>query len=148
MVRQVVLFFTVAASLVAFTYSADARSRHVHHGGFRYHHHRSHHRHGRRFRARHARRHATHAFRHRGSAGGGSGLASWYRAPGNGLTAAHRFLPMGTRLRVVNRANGRSVVVRITDRGPFVRGRVIDLSRGAARAIGVTGVSRVAMQRL
>lgn len=93
-----------------------------------------------------------HRFRHRFStaapSGGGAGLASWYRAPGNGLTAAHRFLPMGTRLRVVNQTNGRSVVVRITDRGPFVRGRVIDLSRGAARAIGVTGVSRVAMQRL
>jgi rare lipoprotein A len=59
------------------------------------------------------------------------------------LTAAHRSLPFGTRVTVVNQSNGRSVVVRINDRGPFVRGRVIDLSPAAARAIGVSGLSRV-----
>jgi rare lipoprotein A len=61
------------------------------------------------------------------------------------LTAAHRTLPFGTRVTVVNRSNGRSVVVRINDRGPFVRGRVIDLSPAAARAIGVGGVARVSL---
>jgi len=78
-------------------------------------------------------------------------LASWYNARharGGGLTAAHRFYPMGTRVRVTNRATGRSVTVRITDRGPFVRGRIIDLSRSAARAVGISGVGRVALRRL
>ncbi len=63
----------------------------------------------------------------------------------NGLTAAHRSLPFGTRVRVTNRSNGRSVVVRINDRGPFVGGRVIDLARGSARAIGLGGVSYVSL---
>lgn len=53
------------------------------------------------------------------------------------LTAAHRSLAFGTRLRVTNRNNGRSVVVRINDRGPFIRGRVLDLSRAAAQNIGM-----------
>ena len=52
------------------------------------------------------------------------------------LTAAHRSLPFGTRLRVTNRHNGKAVTVTINDRGPFVRGRVLDLSRGAARQLG------------
>lgn len=86
------------------------------------------------------------------------GAASWYQvgrrtASGeafnpNGLTAAHRSLPFDTRVRVVNEAIGRSVVVRINDRGPFTRGRIIDLSRGSARALGVEGVSRVSLHRL
>lgn len=79
------------------------------------------------------------------------GLASWYgyesgRQTASGrrfeplaLTAAHRRLPFGTRVRVTNRANGRSVTVTITDRGPFVAGRIIDLSLGAARALGMEG---------
>ena len=53
------------------------------------------------------------------------------------LTAAHRSLAFGTRLRVINKHNGRSVVVRINDRGPFIRGRVLDLSRAAAQDIGM-----------
>lgn len=53
------------------------------------------------------------------------------------LTAAHRTLPFGSRVRVTNLRTGRSVVVRINDRGPFARGRVIDLSRAAAREIGL-----------
>ena len=57
----------------------------------------------------------------------------------NALAAAHRSLPFGTRVRVDNLKNGRSVVVRINDRGPFVRGRVIDLTRGAAARIGMIG---------
>ena len=63
----------------------------------------------------------------------------------NGLTAAHRWLPFGTRVRVSDPRTGRSVVVTINDRGPFVQGRVLDLSVGAARALGIAsrGVSRV-----
>jgi rare lipoprotein A len=53
----------------------------------------------------------------------------------NKLTAAHRTLPFGTMVKVINLTNGRSVVVKINDRGPFVRGRIIDLSRAAAEAI-------------
>jgi rare lipoprotein A len=62
-----------------------------------------------------------------------------------GMTAAHRSLPFGTRVRVTNNHTGRSVVVRINDRGPFVKGRVIDLSPAAANAIGVSGVSPVSL---
>jgi rare lipoprotein A (peptidoglycan hydrolase) len=87
-----------------------------------------------------------------------SGKASWYgggfhgrkTASGetynmNSLTAAHRSLPFGTRVRVTNTRTGSSVVVRINDRGPFVGGRIIDLSRAAASQIGLTssGVAAV-----
>jgi rare lipoprotein A len=61
------------------------------------------------------------------------------------MTAAHRKLPFGTRVRVTNKLNGRSVSVRINDRGPFVKGRTIDLSRAAARAIGMGGTTRVTL---
>jgi rare lipoprotein A len=63
----------------------------------------------------------------------------------NKLTAAHRTLPFGTRLRVTNVENGKTVVVRVNDRGPYVAGRVLDLSYGAAQALGMTGagVARV-----
>lgn len=66
------------------------------------------------------------------------------------LTAAHRTLPFGTKLRVTNPANGKSVIVRINDRGPFARGRVIDLSRAAAAEIGLVqrGHGRVELHRL
>jgi rare lipoprotein A len=74
------------------------------------------------------------------------GRASWYalhsrtasgeRMNPSALTAAHRTLPFGTRLKVTNSNNGRSVVVRINDRGPFIRGRMLDLSRGAASQLG------------
>ena len=57
----------------------------------------------------------------------------------NELTAAHRTLPFGTRLRVTNVATGRSVTVRVNDRGPFVNGRVVDVSHGAADKLGITG---------
>ena len=79
------------------------------------------------------------------SEGGLVGVASYYSA--NGLTAAHRTLPFGTRVRVTNLSNGSTVIVRIADRGPFIRGRSIDLSAGAARAIGMTGagIARVRM---
>ena len=66
------------------------------------------------------------------------------------MTAAHRTLPFGTKVKVTNRKNGRSVVVRINDRGPFHGGRVIDLSRGAASRIGMIqdGVARVELEIL
>jgi rare lipoprotein A len=84
----------------------------------------------------------------------GPGLASVYsdRQTASGeamdphaLTAAHRTLPFGTEVTVINRDNGRSVVVRINDRGPFVRGRVIDLSPAAAQALGVDGLAPVSL---
>lgn len=88
------------------------------------------------------------------------GKASWYAlysrtASGemmnpNLLTAAHRYLPFGTRVQVTNVKNGKSVVVRINDRGPFIKGRVIDVSKGAARKIGMvrSGVAQVKVTAL
>ena len=75
----------------------------------------------------------------------GKRTANGERFNPNGLTAAHRSLPFGTKLKVTNPRTGRSVVVRVNDRGPFIRGRVIDLSLGAARVIGLTasGVGRI-----
>lgn len=61
----------------------------------------------------------------------------------NRLTAAHKTLPLGTRVRVTNQRNGRSVVVRINDRGPYVHGRIIDLTPAGARAIGMNGLAPV-----
>jgi rare lipoprotein A len=71
----------------------------------------------------------------------GSRTASGQRFNQNAMTAAHRSLPFGTKLRVTH--GDRSVVVTINDRGPFIRGRVLDLSTGAARAIGLGGLGRV-----
>ncbi|MBB4481057.1 rare lipoprotein A [Rhizobium etli] len=64
------------------------------------------------------------------------------------LTAAHRSLKFGTKVKVTNRNNGRTVVVRINDRGPFIRGRVLDLSRAAAQNIGMvsSGTAKVCYQ--
>lgn len=64
------------------------------------------------------------------------------------MTAAHRTLPFGTRVRVTNRANGKSVIVRINDRGPFVAGVVIDLSFGAAQRIGLLSKGLVRVEVL
>src|SRR5262245_38735170 len=66
------------------------------------------------------------------------------------MTAAHRRLPLGTMVRVKNLDNGREVVVRINDRGPYVRGRVIDLSYGAARELGMldAGLAHVELERV
>jgi rare lipoprotein A len=90
-----------------------------------------------------------------------TGIASWYgpgfqgRRTANGerfdtnqLTAAHKTLPFGTRVRVRSLVNGKEVVVRINDRGPFIAGRIIDLSRAAAQAIGMSGVKRVVIETL
>jgi rare lipoprotein A len=75
----------------------------------------------------------------------GGRTASGERMSNAALTAAHRTLPFGTMVRVTNARSGRSVVVRINDRGPFVRGRVIDLSPAAARELGVSGLASVTL---
>ena len=92
-----------------------------------------------------------------------TGIASWY-GPGfdgnytangeiydmNGISAAHKTLPFGTVVRVVELSTGRSVVVRINDRGPFVEGRIIDLSKGAAAKLGTVdkGITEVGLRIL
>ena len=87
--------------------------------------------------------------------GGLQGIASVYhdRITANGehmnpnaMTAAHKSLPMGSRVTVTNHRNGRSTTVRINDRGPYVTGRVIDLSPGAARVLGIDGLAPVSLQ--
>ena len=78
----------------------------------------------------------------------GSKTASGERASPHGMTAAHRTLPFGTRVKVTNKRNGKTVVVRINDRGPFIRGRVIDLTPAAARALGFSGLTSVSLERL
>ena len=113
--------------------------------------------------ARHAANHASANKSVNGVAprvGGQQGMASFYSEPQrvasggwfnpNALTAAHRSLPFGTRVRVTHRGTGRSVDVTINDRGPYIAGRIIDLSRAAASAIGMTaqGVARVTVQVL
>lgn len=88
-----------------------------------------------------------------------TGQASWY-GPGfngrrtasgsrfnqNAMTAAHRTLPFGTMVKVTNHRNQKSCVVKINDRGPYAHGRIIDLSKGAAQAIGITGVGKVTLE--
>jgi rare lipoprotein A len=93
-------------------------------------------------------------------AAGARGIASYYWQPQrvasggwfnpNGMTAAHKTLPFGTRVRVTHLGNGRTVEVKINDRGPYVAGRIIDLSKAAASVLGMTaqGVARVAVEVL
>ena len=89
------------------------------------------------------------------------GIASWYGAPFHGrvaasgerydmnaMTAAHPTMPLPSYARVRNLANGREVVVRVNDRGPFRGGRIIDLSRAAARRLGFSGITMVEVERL
>lgn len=82
--------------------------------------------------------------------GMGKRTASGERFNPKAMTAAHRTLPFGTRVRVKSLKTGRSVVVRINDRGPFIKKRIIDLSTGAARALGIQklGVARVSVRVL
>src|ERR1700735_4722668 len=78
------------------------------------------------------------------------GIASYYQNPHfSGLIAAHKTLPMGTRVKVVNLDNGRTAVLKIVDRGPFIRGRVIDVSPAAASALGFrqAGLAHVRLER-
>lgn len=89
-----------------------------------------------------------------------TGKASWYkmgtktasgeRFNAHGFTAAHRTLPFGTKVLVKNLRNGKTVTVRINDRGPFIKSRIIDVSMGAAKKIGLVnqGVTRVSIQVL
>jgi len=89
------------------------------------------------------------------------GIASWYGQPFQGrltasgetfdmekMTAAHRTLPFGTKVRVQNLVNQKSVEVRINDRGPFVKDRIIDLSHAAAQAIGMQGIANIRLDVL
>src|SRR3954463_1061942 len=76
----------------------------------------------------------------------GKRTASGERFNTHALTAAHRTMSFGSRATVTNASNGRSVSVRITDRGPFVKGRCIDLSHAAANSIGMGGTARVTVQ--
>jgi rare lipoprotein A len=133
-IRDTVLVVTLGGALAA---SQGIRSSLAH-----YHHHRAH-------------RHASRSL-HLGDIVpfSPSGIASFYsggrtangeRMNPTAFTAAHRTLPFGTRVTVTNQHTGRSVVVRINDRGPFIRGRVIDLSPAAARAIGVNGIAVVSL---
>ena len=94
-----------------------------------------------------------------GTAAAQCGSASWYalysktasgeRMNPAAMTAAHRTLPFGTKLKVTNQRNGKSVVVRINDRGPFIKGRVIDLSKAAANQLGFikAGHTNICMQQ-
>jgi|ERR1700733_8365684 rare lipoprotein A len=143
--RMALILFAAAALTGGTASEASARPyRHHHH--HHHHHHDAHHA----VRADNSWRDANASF---GSNSGGgrsfSGMASFYgnesgsktasgqRFNQEAMTAAHRTLPFGTKLRVTH--GSRTVVVTINDRGPFVRGRVLDLSTGAARAIGLTG---------
>jgi len=144
----------------------------VHHRSFA-HHRRGGHRVARRAAPRHAALHgmpshgvpshrAAPASPHRtlGSSSAHDGVASFYSEPQrvasggwfnpNALTAAHRSLPFGTRVRVTHKGTGRSVDVTINDRGPYIAGRIIDLSRAAAGVIGMTaqGIARVTVEVL
>jgi rare lipoprotein A len=119
---------------VCATISAQASTHHRH-----FHHHYHHHHYS-----------AYHSARSGGGLAsvygyGGARTASGERARPGGLTAAHRSLPFGTHVRVTNKRNGRSVVVRINDRGPFVRGRVIDVTPAAAHALGFSGLAPVTL---
>lgn len=81
---------------------------------------------------------------------GGRRTANGEKLHHDSMTCAHRTFPFGTRLRVKNPANGREVIVRVNDRGPFVRGRIVDLSRAAARKLGIIaqGIAMVEIERL
>src|ERR1041384_4064269 len=139
--RSRTAFALIAATLLAGGSITEASAKSRHH---RHHHHHSHH-------AQKAKSNWQDANASIGAGAGRSfsGMASFYgnesgsktasgqRFNQNAMTAAHRSLPFGTKLRVTHR--GQSVVVTINDRGPFIRGRVLDLSTGAARAIGLTG---------
>jgi len=78
----------------------------------------------------------------------GEKTASGQKAHPGGFTAAHRTLPFGTKVKVTNKRNGRSVTVRINDRGPFVRGRIIDLTPAAAQALGFSGLAPVEVTKV
>lgn len=142
--------------------SASSTERHAHMRVHYLHHHHHvarlaiHHHYAHRIERRH--RALARRVRHEWAAevrgGSYSGIASVYSggrtangeyARAGALTAAHRTLPFGTMVRVTNSRTGRSVVVRINDRGPFVRGRVIDLTPAGAHALGFSGLAPVTL---
>lgn len=92
------------------------------------------------------------------ASGNQCGVASWYsagtrtangeRMNAGGMTAAHKYLPFGTVVRVTDQRTGKSVQVRINDRGPFVRGRIIDLTRAAAQRLGLRGIGKVCIAKV
>jgi rare lipoprotein A len=155
----VAMFVGMTVSLAAT--AADAATRHRHHRHHNDHHHSGHHHsshhHSRHHDVSHHHRHYSRAALSAHASLGSlmSGIASVYFSHGqtasgvrmqrSAMIAAHRTLPFGTRVKVTNKHNGRSVVVRIIDRGPFIRGRVIDLSPGAAHALGFSGLAPVAL---
>jgi peptidoglycan lytic transglycosylase len=158
---KAIVICTFAAAILATTANiASARAHYLHgHAAYRTaYHHRIVHR-AAAWQAEEAHeRYGQHAVRTvRASASYGdaySGIASVYSgghtangeyASAGGLTAAHRTLPFGTMVRVTNKGTGRSIVVRINDRGPFVRGRVIDLTPAGARALGFSGLAPVTL---
>lgn len=91
---------------------------------------------------------------------GQSGIASWYGTEsghktatgayfnGRSMTAATLIFPLGSRLKVTDMATGRSIVVQDNDHGPYIRGRIIDLSKAAAHALGMNGLARVCVERI
>src|ERR1700710_460762 len=134
--RTVIALFAGTLLLGGGITEASAKSRHHP----RHHHHHAHHASNSSWRDANASVGGGHSFSGMASYYGnesGSKTASGARFNQNAMTAAHRSLPFGTRLRVTH--GGRSAVVTINDRGPFIRGRVLDLSTGAARAVGLTG---------
>jgi rare lipoprotein A len=87
----------------------------------------------------------------RGATASELGIASYYLNPHySGLIAAHKTLPFGTLVKVVNLANGKSATLKIVDRGPFIRGRIIDVSPAAASALGFrgAGLAHVRIERI
>jgi rare lipoprotein A len=144
--RMALAMIAATVLLAGSVTEASARSRHHHH---HHHHHRGHHAAVQETTGS-SWLNANASFGHSaGSRRSFSGVASYYgsesgsrtasgqRFNQNAMTAAHRSLPFGTKLRVTH--GSRSVVVTVNDRGPFIRGRVLDLSKGAARAVGLTG---------
>jgi rare lipoprotein A len=140
------LAFFAATLLVGGTTGASARTRH-HYQGHHFHHisHASDEARGDSWRdANAAMTPSGHSFTGVASTYGnesGRQTASGQRFDENAMTCAHRSLPFGTKLRITH--GGRSVVVTVNDRGPFVRGRVLDLSTGAARALGLSGLGQI-----
>ena len=134
MVMRQLGFFALMGSLV-FTFSgdADAKGRSKHH------------RHSAQTQSHSSGSGVASVYASKGDKYAGRRTASGERVNAGALTAAHKSLPFGTMVRVTNTRNNKSVVVRINDRGPFVRGRVIDLTPAGARAIGFSGLAPVSL---
>jgi rare lipoprotein A len=127
MVTRKLGLFALSSILVSFASVADAKDR-----------------------SRHSAQHHSGAgiasvYASKGDRYAGRRTASGERVQSGAFTAAHKSLPFGTMVRVTNRRNNKSVVVRINDRGPFVRGRVIDVTPAGARALGFSGLAPVSL---